>query len=758
VVNLPADFFDRNPARPDAVKALTLVGVDPREARTLRVFAIESGRFLEPSDGASAAISQTLADTIGVGTGDSFPLPTVNGTIELKVVGILPPRLKPGNEEVLVPLSQAQLMTGETGRVSRIEVDVAHPTMGEAQRAGIQKRIQSAMGDDFRIGTAFSGTEAFASIKLAQALFNLFGVLSLFMGGFIILNTFRTVVAERRHDLGMLRALGATRRTVIGMILAEGVLQGLMGSAVGLALGYLVGAGVIRLAAPMLNRFINLKIGAPVVSPLLVVGCILLGVGVTVLASLLPARSAGTVTPMEAMRPTSGESGYTRRARAGFVVGAACVVIALVAIFSGKTELIVPAGLLFLAGLVLVAPMLVRPLTALFGRLIALLYARRGTADIASANLSRQPSRAAATASSTLLGLAVIVAAGGLLSSLYLPMQDMVRKSLGGDYLFIPPAVTAWSGDVGADPRFAQRLRGIDGVQDVATMRFAGAAVGKQAVSVMGIDPVEFPRVSGFSFQRGNDSAYRALSEGRSLIANGAFLTTAGAKVGATVALLTPNGRFEYRVVASASDLLNAKASTVFISQANMLRDFGRTEDVFLQLNLGKGADVASAERQIKAIAADYPQFQLIRGQIYYRTLVEQLHAAFYAVFVLFAFLALPSLISMINTLSIGVIERTREIGMIRAVGATRRHIRGMVLAEAMLLALIGTVFGLAGGLYLGYAFVSALKEMFPLGYSFPTAGILSAIFFGLVFGGLAAVVPARQAARLEIVEALRYE
>jgi putative ABC transport system permease protein len=337
-------------------------------------------------------------------------------------------------------------------------------------------------------------------------------------------------------------------------------------------------------------------------------------------------------------------------------------------------------------------------------------------------------------------------------------MQDMIRKSLGSDFLFIPPAVTVWSGDIGAGPQFAQRLREIEGMGDIATTRFAGSMVGKQAVSIMGIDPVVFPKVSGFFFQQGNDSAYRAISKSRSLIANGVFMKTTGAKVGGMVSLLTSSGSVQYRVAASASDMLNAKAATAFISQENMLEDFGKTEDVFVQLDLKPGADFESAERQIKVVAHDYPQFQLIRGQAYYRSITDQMNAAFYAIFVLFAFLALPSLIAMINTLSIGVIERTREIGMIRAVGATRRHIRGMVLAEALLLALIGTVFGLAGGLYLGYAFVSVLKEMFPLGYSFPTAGIISAIFFGLFFGGLAAVIPARQAARLQIVEALRYE
>ncbi len=126
--------------------------------------------------------------------------------------------------------------------------------------------------------------------------------------------------------------------------------------------------------------------------------------------------------------------------------------------------------------------------------------------------------------------------------------------------------------------------------------------------------------------------------------------------------------------------------------------------------------------------------------------------------YLLFAILAFPSLIAMLNTLTISVIERTREIGMIRAVGGTRSQIRGMVVAESLLLSAIGATFGIVGGLYLGYVLVTAIEVIFPMGYSFPVSGIVAAVVIGLLFGGLASVIPARQAARLEIIQALRYE
>jgi putative ABC transport system permease protein len=161
----------------------------------------------------------------------------------------------------------------------------------------------------------------------------------------------------------------------------------------------------------------------------------------------------------------------------------------------------------------------------------------------------------------------------------------------------------------------------------------------------------------------------------------------------------------------------------------------------------------------MRAALADYPQFRLVAGEAYIEENLRIFDAAFGGLVVLVIFLAVPSLIAMINTLAIGVIERTREIGMLRAVGATRRQVRTIVLAEAVILAAIGTAFGVLSGLYLGYMAVEALGTAgFPIAYLFPAWGLLLAIAAGLIFGVLAAIIPARQATQLQIVQALRYE
>ncbi len=759
-INLPADFVDHNPARPDQITALALMGVIPEDARSVRAYVISAGRYLEANDTSAALISQTLADALGIKAGETFPIPSAEGVVRLTAVGILPARLEPGNEEVLVTLAEAQKLVGQPGRINLMEFDLA--SLEPARRDAIVAGIKAALGPDYQMKALLGGTDMFVALQTGRQMIDLFGVLALFMGAFIIFNTFRTIVVERRRDIGMLRAIGATRQTIVGMILVEGVVQGSLGTAAGLALGYAVAAGGLKALAPIMGQYIHLTLGGPVVSPAVLVVSAALGIGVTVLAGLLPALSASSVTPLEALRPSQAETEFSRQRRPGFVAGAALLALSLLAPLSGNAALLGFGAVVFLVGLVLVAPALVQPLAAGYGSLLARIFRRSGIGPLAQGNLARQPTRTAITASTSMLGLAVVVAAGGIVASLSLPLVDIVKRSLGSDYLLIPPSIGVWNSDLGASPELAQRLSSLDSVADVSTLRYAGAAVNGKAVSVLGIDPVTFPRVAGLRFQRNlflsEGAAYAALANERALIANSVFLIQTGAKVGDTVNLVTPGGPQAYRVVAVGADMLNTKVATAFISQANEQADFGKAEDVFLQLNLKPGADAEAAGQAIRAVAENYPQFKVVAGKAYAGSLLSQMNAAFAGMYVALALLALPSLIAMLNTLAISVIERTREIGMLRAVGSTQPQVQRMVLAEALSLAAIGVSLGVLAGLYLSYVVVTTLGEFFPMGYTFPIAGILAAVVIGLLFGALASVIPARQAARLEVVEALRYE
>jgi putative ABC transport system permease protein len=684
----------------------------------------------------------------------------------LTIVGLMPGRALIGHEQVLVTLTQAQKLLDMAGRISVIEANLT--TKDKAESEAIVNTIKAQLGNTYTLGGLSSGSEFAGAMQLGVVMFNVVGFLALAMGGFIIFNTFRTIVAERRHDIGMLRAIGANRTTIISLVLTEGLVQGVIGTAIGIGLGYMLGIGITAVTSSFIKQAMNIEM-TTVVQPSLVVVSIVLGVGVTLFAGLLPAFSASRVTPMEALRPSLSEV-MQRISRIGTIAGAVMIVIAIVGLLTGDFALVALGGFLFLVGLVLVAPALVKPIANMFGVLLALIFARQGTSELAQGNLTRQPSRAAITASATMIGLAIIVGAGGMMFSMVGTVMDMFNRTLGSDYLLIPPSIAVWKGDVGASASLKGKINAVPGVGAVSSLRYAQSSIqsasiegsGETTISVLGIDPVEYPKISEMDFQKGNaQDAYSALAaDERNVIVNGILAASTNLKVGDVIPLATPSGIKDYRIVAIGGEVLSMKINTIYISQTNMKLDFNKSEDIFYQVDLAPGADPATAEQWLNQIVEDYPQFRLVAGREYtaeFRAQYDAIYAGFY---VLLGVLAFPSLIAILNTLAIGVIERTREIGMLRAIGATRGQVWKTIVAEALLLASLGTAFGILAGLYLSYVFVQGLSAsgIFKVAYTFPLAGVLAAIAAGLIFGVLAALFPARQAAGMEIIKALRYE
>lgn len=753
-INIPANFF-----RTANVGAVTLIGLEPKAAQALRDYNVQEGRFLRSTDTNAAVITAGLADTLGLKLGDEIPLPTAQGLVRFKIVGIRPAQTLPGNEPVYINLAQAQKVLGLPNRINTVEAN--YNTTDTTRRAQIEQTLHNLLGADYQFGGLGTSSELFASIQTSQTIFNVLGLLALFMGGFIIFNTFRTIVAERRRDIGMLRAVGASRRTIISLFLTEGLAQGIIGVTLGIVVGYFVGAGITELMGSALEQFLHVKIGAPVVEPSLFIITIVLGLGVTLASGLIPAWNASRVSPLEALRPSQADVEQGKTWDKKTIAGIVLIVLAVGGLLAQNIGLVAVGGFAFLIGLVLVAPALVKPIARVFGALFALVFARQGTGDLAQGNLTRQPSRAAITASATMIGLAIIVAAVGLITSITGGINEVLAKSLGSDYLLIPPAVGVWTSDVGASSTLADRLRGVYGVGVVSTLRFASTTVNDKEVNLLGVDPEAFPQVSGLNFMQGNpQTAFAQLAEGRTVILNGIAATQLKVNVGDTVKISSPEGEQTYRVVGVGSDFINTKIMTAYTSQQNLKRDFHKTEDVMLQINLAPGADAAQVEPRLKEIASKYPQFKFISGKAYMQESQQLFNASFSVFYIVLFVFALPSLIAMLNTLAIGVIERTREIGMLRAIGATRKQVRRTILTEALLLAALGTAFGLLGGLYLGYVMVLGLgaSGIYPIPYSFPLAGILAAVALGLLFGVIAALFPARQAAQMNIIRALRYE
>lgn len=757
-ISLPADFIDHDPATPDRVTSVTLVGGIPDDIRSVKAFNIIEGRFLEAGDEEAAVISESLADDASLKLGDKLSLPTTIGMVDLTIVGITPKRLLPGSEELFITLDEAQKLLDMPAQINLIEANF--DSLDEARRTQIETDITAVLGPNYALGVLQAGSEILQNIGVAQSILTFLGVLGLLMGGFIIFNTFRTIVAERRHDIGMLRAVGASRRTITWIILFEGLIQGVIGTLVGIVLGYGFAWAALQGLSGIMRQFLNVQIASPEVSLGLVIVAVALGIGITLMAGWLPARAASRVTPLEALRPDVGDFSVKRMAGFSFWAGVVMILLAVLALISGVAGLLGLGALLLVIGLVIVGPALVSPIARLFGNLTSVVFARAGTTQLAESNLSRQPSRAAITASTTMISLAIVIMAASVLSSIAISFTTMMEKSLGSDYLLIPPTVSLWGSDTGAAPQLADELRAIDGVDVVSTMRFANSEISGVAVGVLGIEPAAYLKTSGLTFSQGDSaSAFPQMENGRAIIVNGILASGAGIKLGDQVNMLTPTGEQTYTVAGIASDYLNAKTTTAYVSQDNIAADFGRTEDIFYQINLKTGADTTAVETAFQNLIKPYPQFKLVAGREYLEQNMGLFNSIFIGMYAMVVFLSIPSLIAMVNTLAIGVIERTREIGMLRAVGSTRKQIRTIILAEAIILSAIGTSFGLLAGLYMGRMAVSTFSLLgFPADYVFPAQGVILAIAAGLFFGALAAIIPARQAARMDVVTALRYE
>lgn len=715
-----------------------------------------AGRLLAPGDGDRVVISETLSRGMGLGVGDKLQLPTASGNASYEIVGILSGRgLSIAAEKVFMPLEAAQKLYNVPGQINGI----AARFIPGADEESVRREVEVALGPGYQLGALDAGAEAWDAIfQLAGLVFTTFGILALSMAGLIMFNSFRTLVMERRRDIGLLRAVGAKRSTVTGLILTEGLVQGMAGTAAGIAAGYLLAHGLLAFLAPIWAQFLHTPLGEPSFTLATWAQAVILGMAVPILSGWLPARSAGRVPPLEALRPSIAEV-KGRATGKGAILGAVLVLLALLGLTLRDAGLSSLGVVLFLVGLALLGPALVNPVARLFAPLLAPFFRRE--IPLARGNLDRQPERAAITASTVTLGLAILVALAGLATTVTGGMIGYLDKSLRADYLLVPDSIVFTDDTVGAAPELAQSIRDIPGVAELTTLRRGKTqAQGIGSVVVIGVDPVTYSRLGGMTFTSGDpEQGYALLDQGRYAIVNGVFAMQSGAKVGQEILLDTAEGPRSYRVAGVGVEYMSAKLAAVYISHSNLEVDFHEGNDAMIMANLKPDADRAQVEPALSKLVEKYPQFLLLSLDEFRETQLAGTDALGFSLYLLVSILAVPSLLALANTLGINVLERTREIGLLRAIGATRGQVQRMILAESLLLTAVGALFGIGAGVWLGYALVAAMGVFgIPMPYYFPWSGIITALAVGLLFGILAAWLPSRRAASLNIPQALAYE
>jgi len=715
---------------------------------------LTEGRLLQSGDIQSVLISEQFAGGLGIGTGDTVRLPGAGGWMTYTVVGLLDdPGIMLGTQQVFLTIPAAQDLLNTPNRINTV--------LGSYEEGVGAREMDAAVGSMLGGGYELSPLEGGADIwsallEFTSVIFTMFGLFALALAGLIMYNTFRTSVVERKRDIGMLRAVGARRKVVMRAILYEGLILALAGTILGILLGFAFAYGARAGLGSLFETLLGGEMGSPRFTFLTFIISILFGMGIPLISVLLPARGASQIAPLEAMRPeTIEQEAALEKSRR--IIGVISLVLGSAGLASGIFPLMAIGIMVFLLSLGLLGPILISPVTKTFSRALTLIFGQEG--GIASGNISRQPRRASITATSLMVSLAILIGLGGMLASIYGGALRFLDSSLRSDYIMMPGLIVT-NDMLGASPDLYETVKRIPGVEEITTMRQIDV-LDKNGIGIrlIGIDPVPYEQIAGLTFLEGNKSAFGEMEQGNAAIINGRYASQFGVDVGDKLILQSDHGKLEFEIAAIGVDYLNIKLPTIYVDQTSLTREYGVRNDMFLLINAEQGTDTNDLEERLQSTAGQYPGFGILSREQLHTSQEKVTRGGTIGMNLVLALLAAPALLGLANALGINVIERTREIGMMRAVGAKRKQIRRMVIAESLLLCLMGIVLGIISGIMLSLVMTGVLDFAgLTIPYSFPAAGVLTAIAAGLITGIVAALVPARRASDLEIVAALAYE
>jgi putative ABC transport system permease protein len=657
-----------------------------------------------------------------------------------------------GATVVDMQLAEAQRMLGKTG-FDQIQVSakdgVAPAQLRDELRAALPASVEVRTGQeeaqkqsaDIRDNLGFLTTALLA-----------FAGISLFVGAFIIFNTFSITVTQRMREFALLRTLGASRGQVMRSVITEGVAIGVVGSIVGLVLGIAVAGGLRALFRAV---GVDLPSNGNVIASRTIIVSLVVGTTVTVLSSLAPALRATRVPPVEALREgavSTGRGPSKRVTIAGVVLGVIGVALMCVGLFglvSSNAALgFVGAGAAatFLA-VALVSPYLIRPLASVVGRPFE--RTRGITGRLARENTVRQPGRTAVTAAALMVGVALVTFVSIFASG----VRETIAKSVD-DNLEAAFVVQNTDGFSSFSAKVLPAVARVDGVSQVSAVRFSQARIrgvdGNTPVS--GIEPSTFTAL--YSVSEG-ESALRSLKPGQAVVSKD-FAKSHTIKVGETLQTTTAIGRRIALRVAGIADDKGDLTADVVVTNAQMVSAFGEPKDAFGMVGLRPGADQKAVQAGVqRTLDRQFPEAEVLTADEFKDNIAGQVNQLLYLIYALLALAIIVSLFGIVNTLVLSISERTRELGLLRAVGTTQRQVKRVVRYEAVITSLIGGVLGIVVGVVLAVLFTQPLDN-FTL--SIPVVSLVILLVVAGVAGVAAAILPARRAAKLDVLEALAYE
>jgi putative ABC transport system permease protein len=655
----------------------------------------------------------------------------------------------PGGASVVAfRTSVAQRLVAAPGRYDSINL-VAAPGVSQGE---LVHRVSAALpaGTEAVTGAALTA-ETQSAINKSLSFFStfllIFAVVAVLVGGFMMFNTFSITVAQRTRENGLLRALGASKRQILTSVLVEAFAVGLFASVVGIGAGIAVALGLKRL---LLAVGIDVPAQGLVVSPSTVVISLVVGVAVTVMSALSPSREAAKVPPIAAMQlGMAGTTGYGSKHRifVGTAVLALGVATLFVGLYSGFAQPVATVGLgalLVFVGVSVLGPTVALPLSRWIG---APLVRLRGiTGELARDNAMRNPKRTAASASVLMIGMGLICFITIFVSSTKASTNSAVDRTFTGDIV-----LDSGGGLLGGvDHGLEVNLSRLPQVQAVSGLRQGLAQVAGKAVVVQAADPSTVFSIMKIDVRQGSTAALDTNSIGvYADIARDNHWT-----IGSAVPV---------RFVGSAAKSLrlaviyaeNAQAGDYFLSAAAYDANFPNRLDGKVLVKKRADVSAATALAAVNRTASAYPGVQVLDRANYKKQQTKPLDQLLALVYALLGLAILIALLGIGNTLALSIAERTHEVGLLRAVGMTRSQLRSVIRWEAVIIALQGTLLGLATGLFFGWALVRALHDQGITVFHLPVTSLVIVVLLAGTAGALAAVLPGRRAAKLDILRAV---
>ncbi|HEX2411894.1 MAG TPA: FtsX-like permease family protein [Solirubrobacteraceae bacterium] len=713
-----------------------------------------------PKGARELAIDEGVADDESLAVGDRIGVAALGPAREYEIVGIArygDVSSLGGATFAIFDVPTAQTLLDKKGELDAVQAAAQDGIAPEELVASIRRELGTSV-------TVRSGSEQADEDSSEVATFTniiryfllTFAGIALFVGAFVIFNTLSITVAQRTREFATLRTVGASRRQVLGSVILEALVIGLFASIIGLFAG-------LGLAVGLNALFRGLNLDLPqtetVFATRTIVVSLLVGTVVTLVAGLSPALRATRVPPIAAVRE-GAKLPRSALSRFGPYIAVATIVLAVLAlsyamlapdVATGDRFILLGVGVLALfIGVALLSSRLVVPLTRLVGLPARRIGGPSGT--LAEGNAIRDPGRTASTAAALMIGIALVTFVGVLAQGLRVSNSDAIEEQIQADLV-----VTSQDGYSEFPAAVGDAAAKLEGTDLVSNVRQDVAEVDGSGANLTGLDGSSINQVYSFRWTDGSDEVLAGLGDDGAVVPDNVADDKDLAVGDSFTVLTTDNERREFvvRGIYDGSPFYPL-LGTASISQEAFDELYERPRNRFTLINV-PGAPGAGPKTSVERGLETFPDTRVQTRQEWIDKEDEEISQFLLLLYVLLALSVIVSLFGMVNTLALSVFERTRELGMLRAIGMTRRQTRRMVRHESVITALIGAALGLPLGIFLALLVTQALSE-YDLQFAIPIGALITFVIVSVIAGVVAAILPARRAARLRVLEALQYE